>query len=259
MPENENNQSEHGAISHDTLFDGRLVCKQRRGGYRFSIDPVLVAHYPLIKKHERILDLGCGCGIIGLILCYRHTDKNISVTGVEMQAELAQLARLNVAANGYKDRFSIIEANLHGCRELFEPESFSQIIANPPFYRKGSGRLSSNHEAMVARHQGQGGLSVFVDAASYAVKNRGRVNFIYPAELAAELIFSFQRNRIIPKRMQLIYPYPDTKRASLVLVEGIKNGGTGVEIANPLYIYEYRNGPYSKPVLSMFQPGGTVP
>ncbi|MGI9536738.1 MAG: tRNA1(Val) (adenine(37)-N6)-methyltransferase, partial [Desulfocapsaceae bacterium] len=240
-------------VSQDSLFDGRLVCKQHRSGYRFSIDSVLLAHFPEIKKDEKILDIGTGCGIIGLIFCYRYAKLKIFVTGVELQPELADLARLNIDTNGYLNNFSLIEGNLHDFRSMIKAESFSLVTANPPFYAKGTGRVSNNPEAMTARHQDDGGLAVFVESAYFSVKNRGKIIFIYPAELAAELLFCFKTHRISPKKIQFIYSYPGTKNASLVIVEGIKNGGTGMEVLTPLYIYQYRNGPYSKTVQAMFQ------
>lgn len=239
--------------SQDGLFDGEVSCTQHRDGYRFSIDSVLLAHFPEIRRNEKILDLGTGCGVIGLIFCYRHTDRDISITGLELQSELAELARLNISENGYDKCFSIIECDLHDHRSHIKVESFSLVTANPPFYLKGTGRLSSNPESMTARHQDQDGLTAFVKAAAYGAKNRGRVAFIYPADQVAELLFCFKAHRIEPKRMQCIYSYPGIKRGSLVLVEGIKNGGPGLEVLEPLYLYQRRNGPYSENVQAMFQ------
>jgi tRNA1(Val) A37 N6-methylase TrmN6 len=241
-------------VSRDTLFDGEVICSQHVDGYRFSIDSVLLAHFPRIRKKERILDLGSGCGVIGLILCYRHADKQIHVTGIEAQTALVRLARANISANGYEDRYSITEGNLQQYRSLLKPEAFSVVIANPPFFVSGTGRVSRTHEKNTARHQREGGLNHFVEAASFGVKNRGRVVFVFPADQSASLIGAFQHHRLAPKRMQIVYSYPGIRRASLVLVEAVKNGGTGLEILDPLYMYRYRNGPYARSVGTMFQP-----
>ncbi len=241
-------------VSHDTLFDGSLTCRQHLDGYRFSIDSVLLAHFPKIRTKEHILDLGTGCGVVGLVLCYRHAEKQVSVTGLELQSALANLARENISANRYENTFSVIDGSLQDYRSLIEPESFSLVTANPPFFTSGTGRLSSNREVMTARHQEEGGLALFIEAASYSLKNRGRVSFVYPADQAASLVCAFRKHRLVPKRMRIVYSYPGIKRASLLLIEGVKNGGTGMDILDPLYIYEYRNGPYSKAVMAMFQP-----
>ena len=70
-------------LTDDTLFNGRLVCRQHRNGYRFSLDAVLLAHFCQPASRDKVLDLGCGCGVIGLVLCYRHPE--VQVTGLELQ------------------------------------------------------------------------------------------------------------------------------------------------------------------------------
>ena len=246
-------KSDKMQVSQDSLFEGRLICRQHRSGYRFSIDSVLLAHFPEIRKYEKILDLGTGCGIIGLIFCYRHAVQKVSVTGLELQPDLADLARHNIAENGYEKSFSLIEGDLNDFRSIIKAESFSLVTANPPFYAKGTGRVSHNPEAKTARHQDEGGLAVFVESAAFSVKNRGRIIFIFPAKFAAELLFCFKAHRISPKKMRFIYSYPGIKKASLVIVEGIKNGGAGMEVTDPLYLFQYRNGPYSEIVQAMFK------
>ncbi len=241
-------------MQKDSLFDGKLVCYQHKSGYRFSIDSVLLAHFADVRKNEKILDLGTGCGVIGLILCYRHQAKKISLTGIEYQSDLADLALANIAENGFQKQFSVIREDLNRYRTVVKPESFSLVTANPPFYAQGSGRVNKNIEATAARHQGESGLVGFLEAAAFAVKNRGRVVLIYPAESISALISLLQGQRLIPKKIQFIYPYPESDNANLVIVEAMKNGGTSSSVFAPLYIYQFKNGPYTKQVESMFLP-----
>ena len=242
-----------GDIQVDTLFDGHLVCRQKRYGYRFSIDAVLLAHYPGIRKNEKILDLGTGSGVIGLIVCHRNRDMGVEVTGIENQHDLAALARANIAENGFGPIFTVIEGDIGTIRSLVEPESHTLVISNPPFYAAGTGRVNSNPEAMAARHQGREGLAGFVEAAAFSVCNRGTVVFIYPAERLVDILNCFSSRRLSPKSIQFIYSYPQSPKASLVILEAVKNGGAGAEIRQPCYIYDNRGGDYSAPLQSMFQ------
>ncbi len=246
---------ESKVVQKDTLFDGRLVCRQYKSGYRFSIDSVLLAHFPTIQAGETILDLGAGCGILGLIFCYRHSEKKVSVTGIEYQSNLAELAQNNIGENGFEQLFKLIEADLRDYKSVLKPESYSLVVANPPFYTQGSGRVSRNPEAMAARHQDDFGLSGFIEAAAYCVKNRGRTVFIYPAEFIAELTTCLQENRLHPKKIQFHYSYPESEKATLVIVEAVKNGGVGSTVCGPCYIYQFKNGPYTDRVESMFSAG----
>ena len=243
------------SVTKDSLFNGRIVCSQYEEGYRFSIDSILLSHFIQPRNSERIAELGSGCGVIGLILLYRYPDHNIHITGYEVQPDLVSICRQNVMANGFDTLFEVIEGSVQKIARSVEPESFSQVISNPPYYFKNSGRLTANREALAARHQKETQLADFIKAAAYAVKNRGRVTIIYPADLAAELLTTLQQSKLEPKRVQFVYPYPDRgANAKLILVEGVKNGGIGMRVKSPLYIHQCKGGPYSEEVAAMFAP-----
>jgi tRNA1Val (adenine37-N6)-methyltransferase len=252
---NDQSDAADRAIREDTLFAGALSCRQYRRGYRFSIDSVLLGHFPLVRTGDSILDLGTGCGIVGLILLFRHRHRGVSVTGIEQQEELIKLAVQNRDDNGFHDQFHLIQGQVEQINRFLVAESFSLVIANPPFYRPGSGRLCADGQATTARHQRECGMQGFVDAAAYGSKNRGRVVFIYPAQQAAELLVSLTARRLEPKRLQFVYAYPcSTTPAKLVLVESVKNGGPGLKVMPPLFIYRRHNGAYSASVQAMYQP-----
>ena len=242
----------------DSLFDGELACWQYKRGYRFSIDSVLLAHFTPVRNNSTILDLGTGCGVLGLILLYRYKNKGIRITGIEKQPDLVDLAHLNIKSNNFTDTFQLVPGDIADIKKLLKAESFSVVISNPPFYSLTSGRLSSEAEPLIARHQEDSGLDGFVGGAAYCLKNRGRVVFIYPARLLSELFKSMKDSNLEPKIMQFIYSYPDEVRgARLVLVEGMKNGGSGLIVLPPFYIYQYKNGPYTEDVASMYEPDMT--
>lgn len=242
-------------MTRDTLFDGKIICWQHAHGYRFSIDSILVSHFVKINQQEKVLDLGAGCGIVGLILMYRHHDKQIHITGYEKQEDLVILAKKNSLANHFSNNYQIILGDVIKIRENLTPESFSLVICNPPFYAAGTGRTSSSQESLQARHLTADGIKSFVDGAAYCTKNRGRIVFIYPAERLMELLYSFYEKKIEPKTMQFIYAYPESSHVSkLVLIEAIKNGGVGLTVLPPCYIYTHKGGPYSAAVALMYRP-----
>ncbi len=245
-----------GGISDDALFDGRLRCQQHRTGYRFSVDAILAAHFSVPSPAAHILDLCGGCGVIGLICLYRWRQHIASLACFELQPLLAALAASNGHRNGFADIMRTVQGDLRRILEYFFAESFSQVICNPPFYRKNSGRTSQDNESFLARHQVQCTLHEVVAAAAAVVKNRGKVIFIYPAQTLPSLFTAFQQCRLVPKRMQSIYSYPGAS-ARLVLVEAIKNGGEDLHILPPLYIYESHLGPYREEMQRLYNPDWT--
>jgi len=240
--------------SNDSLFDGELWCAQHVHGYRFSIDPVLLAHFVRFKKDELLLDLGAGCGVLGLILLYRVPNSIHKLIAFELQDSLVELARQNVIANSYQDTMEVVEGDLRCIADSFAAGSFSSVVCNPPFYVAGSGRKSINKEALIARHQVRCNLSEILHSATYVLKNKGRLFLVYPAELLAVLFTQLKISGFAVKRMQTVYSYPEKKSdARLVLVEALKNGGDGMRVESPLYIYSEKDGEYSQELQAMYR------
>lgn len=238
-------------LSEDTLFSGRIICRQHREGYRFSIDAVLLAHFCRPAAQDKVLDIGCGCGVIGLILCHRHPE--LRLTGLEVQPALAELARSNAEANHLHRRFTVQQGDLRRISEHILPESFDLIVSNPPYHRVGSGRISLKDECAIARHELCADPESVLAAAAFAVRNRGAVCCIYPAERLASVLAVMIRNRLIPKRLLPVHSYPEDSQARLVLIEAVKNGGEGLRLLPPLYVWQRKNGPYSPEMAAMYQ------
>lgn len=243
---------QHDELTRDSLFDGRLVCLQHRKGYRFSIDAVLVAHFQPPAKGAVVLDLGAGCGIISLIMLFRWGQRIRGITALEAQPGLVELARLNVRHNGFGAKCHVLQADLREITTSLAPESFSQVVCNPPFYRQGSGRQSASPEALHARHQILADLADFVRAAAYVLKNGGVLAMIYPAAGLAEMAACCSAHGLEMKRLRFVYSSPDSGDfARLALVQAVKRAGPGVRVMPPLYIYTEKRGCYS-PEMQLF-------
>src|SRR5210317_2172391 len=115
----------------DTFFNGKIRITQERAGYRFSIDAVLLANFAVPRSGDQVLELGTGCGIIPLILAYRQPQ--IEIYGVEVQAELAELAVSNVRENQLHDRISVICADMKSLRPAMTAGPVDLVVCNPPF------------------------------------------------------------------------------------------------------------------------------
>lgn len=235
----------------DTLFQGRLHCNQYTYGYRFSIDAVLVAHFCRIGPQDMVLDLGCGSGVIGLVLAYRYHD--ITVHGLEVQESMAALARENIVLNKLDQRMRITIGDACTIKQSVQVESFDHVVCNPPYGKRERGRLNRHASVSTARHELCGELYDFIKASAFSVKNRKKVTFIYPASGSATLITQLHDNRLIVKRLQSVYSYPGDQNAKLIMVEAMKNGGDHCEVLPPLYIYTAKDGQYSEEVKAMYR------
>lgn len=237
-------------VSHDTLFDGRLICAQSQNGYRFSIDAVLLAHFARPRRQDRVLDLGAGCGVISLILACRHPD--ILLTCLEIQDSLTQLITYNIHQNGLADRLHLLPGDLRQISELMAVGSFDLVVCNPPYYRLGSGRQNPTDEQSLARHEGQADLTDIVCAAAFALRTRGRLAMIYPASRGAALLTALRQRQLEPKRLQVVHPYPGAD-GTLFLVEAVKGGGEELTVLPPLYVHDRPGGDYSPVVAAYYR------
>lgn len=223
---------------------------QPKSGFRFSVDALLLSSHPRMGKRERILDLGCGCGVIGFGLLLQHEDKGIHITGVEMDSEMADCARENARMLEMEHGFSVCELDVKNLRksQFVSPESFDRVVLNPPYRKQGEGRISPKREKNIACFEGEAGLGDFLQGAAYALKNRGRVNVVYPANSQTHLLQTMLEYKLEPKRMRFVHSRSGDA-AVFVLVEGMKNGGRGVTVQPPLFLYSTGKNMYSEQAL----------
>jgi tRNA1Val (adenine37-N6)-methyltransferase len=213
-----------------------------------------------VNTNDVIVDLGTGCGVMPLILFYRHREKIRQIIGIEIQPQLAALARDNLNQNNFGESGKILEGDIRNILELLGPECCDSVVMNPPFYSPRMGRLSASSEAAIARHQLNGTLDDFCRSAAAVVKNKGGVYIVYPAEKITDIIHYASRYRLEARRFRFVYSYPvvlETEEtalsARLVLVECRKNGGRGAKVLPPLFIYSSKNGPYSLEIQRYFK------
>ncbi len=233
----------------DTFFTGRLLVRQFRNGYRFSIDSIILADHARLRPAETVLDLGTGCGIVALILAYRNPGSR--VIGVEIQHDLADLARYNVTANRMESQVRIL------CRDLKEmtaadlPNPADWVVSNPPYHKNSSGRLNPNRQKAVARHEIEVTFEDIVDAAVRWLRTGGRFLTVYTADRSVEAMFRMHAAGLEPKYCRMIHAGP-ASNAKMVLIEGIKGARPGVVIAPPLTIYS-ESGDYTEEISKMFR------
>lgn len=235
----------------DSLFNGRIQCAQHRRGYRFSLDAILLGNFISLRPDEKILDLGCGSGVVALILAYRYPS--CQITGFEIQADLALLAQKNVAANHWQERIAILQGDLRQIENYLAAGQYDCLVSNPPYRRSGSGRVNIEAEQFLARHEKIADVASVVKAAVWALKNKGRAVFIYPAVRMATVLYEMKKQRLEPKRIRVVYSYPGSP-ATLVLVEGVKGGGEELEIMAPFYVYQEPAGSYSPEMAACYKP-----
>ncbi|MDL2286480.1 tRNA1(Val) (adenine(37)-N6)-methyltransferase [Desulfococcaceae bacterium OttesenSCG-928-F15] len=219
----------------DSFLDGRLQILQAKKGYRFSMDPIILAHHVRVFPGDRVLDLGTGCGILALLLALRHPDA--TVTGVEIQKSLATIAKENASRNKLNRRIRIINDDMRLLTQEQVLGPVEVVTINPPYYKEESGRINVSSEKAVARHEIHINLEGWLLAARNLLRTCGRIYTIFPAERMAELFFFMEKYQLRPKRVRCVHSTAK-EEAKLVIVEAIFAGRSGMVLAPPLFIYD---------------------
>jgi tRNA1Val (adenine37-N6)-methyltransferase len=206
---------------------------QKKRGYRFSVDAILLSQFVKLHKDERVIDLGTGCGILPLLLS--HTTQAHSFIGVEIQKKLADCAKKNVILNHLENRISIIKKDFRELRNTFPPGSFDVVLSNPPYRKYRTGRINPSLEKAIARHEMKGTLEDLVSVASYLLPPKGRCYVIFPVLRTVDLLVALRGEKLEPKRLQFVHPFIG-KEAKFILIESIKDSGVELKLMNPLIL-----------------------
>ncbi len=225
----------------DELLRGRIRLYQPRRGARVSLDALLLADFAGRGNYRRVLDLGCGGGVVGLVLAVAAPAAQ--VVGVEIQGDLAALARRNAALNGVDGRCEIREGDVARAGELgLAAGSFDLVVSNPPFHRHApaahqrSGRDAPAVSRALSRHELAAGLGEFVAAARRFVRPRGRVALVFPAERMPELIAGLHGAELHVRSLRPVCSAAG-EPARRVLVEAVRGYRGGARIESPLVIH----------------------
>jgi tRNA1Val (adenine37-N6)-methyltransferase len=238
--------------SLDSLPIAGLEFYQAEKGYRFSLDPILLARFARVKKRAYVVDLGTGCGILPLLLSSISEARQL--VGLELQESLFQRAQRNVEHNRKEQEVRMVQGDIRRIRELFPGGVADLVISNPPFRPADSGRIAPDDERAAARHELFGGLDDFVTAAAWLLRNGGSIAMIHLAERLSQILTSMQAAGLEPKRMRMVHPRV-AEEARLVLIEAVKAARPGLKVEKPLFVYRSTGTgrDYSAEVLAMYR------
>jgi tRNA1(Val) A37 N6-methylase TrmN6 len=223
----------------DELRGYGLRVAQKSDGYRFSLDPLLLADFARAGSCDRVIDLGTGCGIIPLLMARQATGAQI--VGVELQQELADLATRNAALNGLAGRIAVLLADVTALRRHFPVSSFDLVVANPPYRVPGSGRISPKAGRDLARHESTAGLADFLAAAKYLVRPNGRLCFVYHPSRLPELLTAAALLKLAPLRLRMVHD-SEAAEAGMFLVELVKGRKGTFTVQAPLLVRTAQGG-----------------
>jgi tRNA1(Val) A37 N6-methylase TrmN6 len=191
------------------------------GAFPLSTDSIALSAFAQLPKNARVLDLGSGCGTLGLLLCAK--DSNCCVTGIELDPRAHETALRNAAQNGISHRLTSICADIGGISSLVAAGSFSVCISNPPYFSAGP----QSKSVPLARRDDLCSMDTLMTAAARALQYGGDFFLVHRPERLAQLCAVASAHKLEPKRLQLLRHRSDGP-VTLVLVQCRKGGKPGL-------------------------------
>ena len=213
---------------------------QSPDAFRFGTDSVLLADFASPRNRDICVDMGCGTGAIALIMLMHNPT--IKVTGIEIQPEIADMARRSAVLNGVTGRFDVIDTDMRTAHEQLGRGKFSLAVCNPPYFKAGGALLSVADKVRIARHEGDISPEDIAASAARLIKNGGRFAVVYPAPRALEMMRAMEDNSIAPKRVRTIHGVAG-RAPKHILIDGIKGAAPGLHWLEPLVLRDENGDP----------------
>jgi tRNA1(Val) A37 N6-methylase TrmN6 len=215
-----------------------MIIEQGVQGYRYSVEPFLLADFIRTQPGFKVLDVGTGCGVIPLLLTTLKTE--LKITAVEVQKSLYDLARQNVAENGLSSHIQMIHGDFMEVAETFAKETFDLAISNPPYRKVGTGRTNPNGEKAIARHEIRLNLQSILKQSALLLKPGGKIALAYPPKRLTEVLLEMKTQQLYPARLRFIHGTIGAE-AKIFLVEGVKGCQADCVVEPPLTLCKEDN------------------
>lgn len=236
----------------DDLQLNNIFVIQKKSGFRFGMDAVLLANFATIKKNDNILDLCSGTGIIPFIIAGKR--KFNKIVGIEIQEQMVDMAKRTSIYNKLDEKIKFIVGDLKDIDLLKKLGKFDVITVNPPYKLKNSGIINENSKESIARHEILCDIDDVIKAANILLKDRGRFFMVHRPERIVDILTTMRKYKIEPKLIKMIQPNEE-KSPNLLLIEGHKNGGQFLKWEKTLYVYD-KLGNYTKELANIYGENG---
>ncbi|ESV53998.1 methyltransferase [Streptococcus agalactiae LMG 14747] len=233
----------------DQLFSTDVKIIQNKAVFSYSIDSVLLSRFPKIPSKGHIVDLCSGNGAVGL---FASTRTKASITLIELQERLADMAKRSIQLNHLEDQVVMIQDDLKNLLDHVPRSQVDLILCNPPYFKAiETSKKSLSEHYLLARHEITTNLEEICQVSRHALKSNGRLTMVHRPDRFLDILDTLRQYNLAPKRIQFVYPKMG-KEANMLLIEAIKDGSTdGLKILPPLFVHK-DNGDYTDAIFDIY-------
>lgn len=208
---------------------------QKKEGFRFGMDAVLLSGFANVSEGEKTIDLGTGTGIIPILL--KAKTEGTDFIGLEIQEESVELAKRNVEMNELSDFIEINQGDIKEASNNFGAATFDVVVTNPPYMTEDGGITNPNDAKAIARHEIKCNLEDVIRESAKLLKPMGRFYMVHRPRRMPDLIELMRKYGIEPKVIRMVHPFAE-KPANMVLIEGVRGGRAMTVVEKPLIVYK---------------------
>ena len=232
----------------DLEFKGLKIIQNEKG-FCFGMDSVLLSVFAKnMKNNSTVLDLGTGTGIIPILLCGKTNLRK--VVGIEIQQDVANMAKRSSQLNNLQDRFEVVNTNIIDLKNIYEKQSFDVITTNPPYKKENTGITNENRTKLISRHEITANLEDFISISKDLLKDKGEFYMVHRPERLVDILSFMRKYKIEPKILKFVSPNKN-KEPNLILIKGIKNANSFLRVEKNLYVYN-EDGKYTNEILKIY-------
>ena len=232
----------------DDLQRAGLKIIQDPDRFCFGMDAVLLSYFAQAQEGAEVLDLGTGTGIIPILMSAKTKASNL--TGLEIQAESAEMADRSVRMNDLEGKISIVEGDIKEAGRLFPRASFDVITCNPPYLQGSHGIVNPSDAKAIARHEMLCTLEDVIRESEILLKPGGHFYMVHRPFRLSEIMCLMHDHNLEPKRMRLVYPMAD-REPNMVLIEGVRGANMRITVEKPLILQD-TDGTYTDEVRELY-------
>ncbi len=232
----------------DDLGCNNLKIIQNPDWFCFGMDAVLLSNYCDIKPNSTVVDLGTGTGIIPILLTGKN--KISKIYGIELQSEVAEMAKRSIKLNNLEDKIEILNINLKDAERVLGNNKFDVVTSNPPYMDKETGLKNNTDNKTISRHEVECTLRDVIQTASRLLTHNGRFFLVHRPNRIVDILTILREFKLEPKNIRFVHPKAG-KSPNLVLIKAIKAAKPDLKFEDPLYVYN-EDGTYTGEILDIY-------
>ncbi|MBN1777419.1 MAG: methyltransferase [Clostridiales bacterium] len=217
----------------DDLQNNGLKILQKKRGFRFGMDSILLKDFVRIKPKEHLADLVTGSAVLPLLLSQKEPTARFSA--FERQPDIADMAARSVRYNQLENRITVYCEDLRNAHRVIGKASADAVVCNPPYGKKGGILPSKSENKHMSRHETDCDIYDIVISADEILKNKGRIYVSFPSRRMLELFDCLRSHHLEPKRLRMVCGKA-SKAPYLLLVEAAKNAKPMLHFLPPLIV-----------------------